>query len=322
MKRFPPGLFSAWLLAGTVVWAAPAGSLFVNANPGTAYGNRTFTSVVWGDGYPVVSLQFNTDTGVVFAAALGGGPAQRIANNGLTPGTLNNDHPDFISVYTNTLRLNALIADTGTVTAVYSFSFPMTLVDIILCDLDDDDRAVISATGAGGAIIAPSNFALVAEGDLSLTNNAGGRPPLELATPPTWNPATGELVAQVAWNENRSYTILRIPEGVAVETVTIAFTGAHADGDGPAGSGLGSHVYANLWATPRPEHIAAAATNPLTWHIPTLPGLPHALETSADLATWTTLNTVTGPAAPAARVAWTNFSIGPAGYFRYRRLAP
>ena len=82
MKRLLPGFVAAGLLAGTVTWAAPAGSLFINANPGTTYGNRTFTSVVWGDGYPLVSLQFNTDTGVVFSAMLGGGPAQRIANNG------------------------------------------------------------------------------------------------------------------------------------------------------------------------------------------------------------------------------------------------
>jgi hypothetical protein len=322
MNRFLPGVVAAGLLAGTVSWAAPAESLFVNANPGTAYGNRTFTSVVWGDGYPLASLQFNTDTGVVFSAGLGGGPAQRIANNGLAPNTSNNDQPDFILVYTNTLRLNALIADTGTLSAVYSFSSPMTLVDVILCDIDDGDRAVISATGPGGSVIAPSNFVLIAEGDLSLTTNAGGRPPLEPATPPSWNPATGELAAQVAWNENRSYTILRIPEGVAVDTITITFTGVHPDSDGPAGSGLGSHVYVNLWATPRPEHIAAAATNPLTWHIPTLPGIAYALETSADLDAWSVMNTVTGPAAPVARLIWTNFSGAASGFYRYRRMAP
>ncbi len=322
MKRLLQALVSTWLLAGAIACAAPAGSLFVNANPGTNYGNRTFTSVVWGDGYPLASLQFITVTGVVFAAAHGGGPAQRIANNGLAPGTLNNDHPAFINVYTNTLRLNALIADTGTVSAIYSFSFPMTLVDVILCDIDDDDRAVISATGPGGTLLAPTNFVLVTQGDLSLTNNANGRPPLELATPPSWNPTTGELVAQVTWNENRSYTILRIPEGVAVETITIAFTGAHADGDGPSGAGLGSHIYVNVWATPRPDRIDVATSGPLTWQIPTLPGLPYALETSTDMDAWSILNTVTGPAAPAARVMWTNFSVGPSGYFRYRRLAP
>lgn len=81
-------------------------------------------------------------------------------------------------------------------------------------------------------------------------------------------------------------------------------------------------MYANVWATPRPEYIAAAATSSLTWHIPTLPGIPYALETSADLDAWSVMNTVTGPAAPAARVEWTNFNGAPSGYFRYRRLAP
>lgn len=313
-------LLPAWLLP-SVLWAAPAGSLQINANPGTTYGNRAFTDVVWGDGYPLVTLQFSTDTSVVFQAVHGGGPAQRIANNTLDPGTLNNDNPAFTGIYTNRLRLNALIADTGTVTATYAFSSPMTLVDFILCDFDDEDRAVISATGPGGELVAPSNFLFLAEGDLSLTNNAGGRPPLEPATPPAWNPISGELVAQVPWNENRAYTILRAPEGLAVKTFSIAFTGARADADGPTNNGLGAHIYVNLWASPRPERIEAAAT-PRVWRLPTLPGLAHAVETSEDFATWTVVNILTGAAAPVAHATWTNQAAAPLEFLRFRRLLP
>jgi len=321
MKRLFMEFLPAWLLMTSALSAVPAGSLQINANPGTTYGNRAFTNVVWGGGYPLASLQFNTDTSVVFAAVHGGGPAQRIANNTIDPGTLNNDNPAFTGVYTNRLRLNALIADTGTVTATYTFSSPMTLIDFILCDFDDDDRAVISATGPGDAPIAPSNFIFLAEGDLSLTNNAGGRPALEPATPPAWNSTTGVLVAQVPWNENRSYTILRAPEGLAIKTFTIAFTGARADSDGPTNSGLGSHIYVNLWASPRPERIEATTTSWI-WRLPTLPGLAHTVETSTDLTTWTVVHTLTGAAAPVAHATWTNAGTAPLEFLRFRRLLP
>jgi hypothetical protein len=282
--------------------AAPAGSLFFNANPGTAYGDRSFSNVVWGDGYPTASLAFYTDPLVVFPPGEGGSASQRIANNGIAPGTSNNNHPWFVATYTNTLRLNALIADTGTVSAVYTFASPMTLIDLIVCDVDDLDNAVISATGADDQPLAMSNFILFAEGDLSMTNNAGSRPPLELATPPVWNAVSGVLSSSVSWNENRSFTVLRVNEGTAVKSIRVDFTGYRTDTDGPGGSGLGAHIYVNVWASPRvfAWTTSTSMTEGIIGSIPTLPLLHYQLEISTNGMMWETVNTVTGAAAPVA----------------------
>lgn len=311
---------------GTRVEAAEAGCLFVNANPGSSYGNRSFTNIIWGDGYPLVSVSFTTDPAIVFSAEHGGGQKQRFANNGLTPNTLNNDNPDFISVYTNILRLNATIADTGTVTTTYTFSFPMTLIDLIVTDVDDRDVVQITPRGPGGVVLPPSVFELIADGDLSLTNNAGGRPPLELASPPLWNEVSGVLTAAVGWNENRSYTILRVPEGVLVESLTLAFTGHRADQDGPDGPGLGAHVYAALWATPRASIIQSAdlqLSSP-TLTIPTLPGLSYGIAKSSDLITWDHHDVISGPSAPTAHVVWVDVgwtNVPPnTRFYRYGRI--
>lgn len=292
------------LLTLVMILVAPASHavepecLFLNANA-TLYGNRAFTNVVWGSGYPTVSAQFSTSTNVVFSPADGGGQKQRMANNTLTPGLTESDNPDFISVYTNNLRLNALIADTGTVSLTYAFSSAMTLVDLMLTDVDDDDVLTIALSGPGGTI-APSNLVFVDEGDLSLTINAGGRPPLELATPPAWNPTTGQLAAQVPWNENRSYTVLRVPEGIAVSNIVLTLSGTNPDTDGPSGPALGSHVYVTLWATPRPLLLAqpeTAGTN-FQFTIPSLPGRVYRVRAGTEPTAWSTLQTVTGAAAP------------------------
>ena len=264
--------------------AADAGCLFLNANA-TLYGDRGFTNVVWGDGYPAVSAQFVTDTNIVFAAGDGGGPKQRMANNGLTPWTTESDNPAFLASYTNVLRLNAMIADTGTVTLTYTLAAPMTLVDLLVTDVDQDDRVQVALTAPGGAVLSPTNLQFIGEGDLSLTVNAGGRPPLELATPPAWTSVNGTLTSRVTWNENRSYTILRVPEGLAVETLTLSFTGARADTDGPAGAGLGSHVYVTLWATPRRPAISemVADAGGIALRLPTLPALPYRVLAGAGI---------------------------------------
>ena len=290
--------------------AAPAGSLWINANPGTQYGNRTFTNVVWGDGYPTVSVEFITDDTVVFPPGHGGGQKQRFANNGIAPGNQNNNNPAFTGIYTNTLRLNAMIADTGTVTTTYTFSYPMTLIDLILCDFDDNDMAWISATGPDGEALPPSIFEFIMEGDLSMTNNAGNRPPLELATPPLWNPVSGVLTSAVSFNENRSYTVLRVPEGVAVKTITITFTGYRADNDGPDGGGLGAHIYVNLWATPRDSAWQpASAESTVQWRIPTLPGVMYEISSSSNFTHWELLDTLVGPSAPTGHVIWTDATV-------------
>jgi len=296
-----------WAAGGLMrAQAAKAECLFVNANPGSSYGNRTFTNIVWGDGYPAVSVSFVTDPSIVFTGGDGGGQKQRFANNGLTPGTLNNDNPDFISVYTNILRLNATIADTGTVTTTYTFSTPMTLIDLIVCDVEDLDVVTITPHGPGGDPLPPSILEVVAQGDLSLTNNAGGRPPLELATPPIWNETTGVLTSSVSWNENRSYTILRVPEGVAVESIVLEFTGHRSDTDGPEGSGLGAHIYVAIWATPRALRLqdAGIQSDLPAINLPTLPGLLYEVASSSNLVTWSYAGNVVGPAAPTGHVVW------------------
>ena len=279
--------------------AAEAGCLFVNGNP-AAYGDRSITNVTWGDAYPTVSVTFVTQPDIVFAPADGGGSKQQFGNNRLTPGTTALDEPAFISVYTNDLRLNALIADTGTVVLTYTFSTPMMLVDVIVADVDQGDSVQVSATAPGGAPLAPGVFQKMGEGDLSLTINAGGRPPLELATPPIWNEITGVLTAAVSWNENRSFTILRNPEGVAVESVTLSFKGASTDTDGPLGSGLGGHVYAALWASPRSHQITSfgPTSGNLALAVPTLPGYADLILESDDLSTWTEVSTFSGAGVP------------------------
>jgi len=322
-------LAAAFALAGCMhAEAAPAESLRINANPGTQYGNRTFTNVVWGDGYPLVSVAFVTDASIVFSPDHGSGQKQRFANNSLTPGTLQNDNPDFISIYTNILRLNAMIADTGTVTTTYTFSAPMTLIDLIICDVDDNDMLQVSATGPGGIPLSPSIFQFIADGDLSMTNNAGGRPPLELATPPLWDPVSGVLTSVVSWNENRTFTILRVPEGTAVESIVLTFNGYRADNDGPDGSGLGAHIYVNLWATPRAPVMSAAMAEDFSaqWTIPTLPGLSYSVSASTNTTTWEVLGSFAGPTAPTGHVVWadTDFTNQTSVFrlYRYGFVAP
>ncbi len=317
--RVMRGAVALFFMSLCAAFGAPAGSLYVNANPGTTYGDRTITNIVWGDGYPAIAMEFRTDSNITFTVPYTG-HAQRIANNGLTPWTKDNDNPAFIASHTNIFRTNAFIADTGTVAATYVFTSPMTLVDLIVCDVDDEDRAVISAKDADGNPFAPSNFIFVADGDLSLTNNAGGRDPLELATPPTWNPEAGSLTANVQWNENRTFTILRVPEGRAVSSITVTFTGKRHDNDGQSGNGLGSHIYVGLWATPRGLRWGEGPTPNLpAWSVPTLPGLTNRIEQSADLETWSDAGAVTGPPPPVAHVIWTNSNAAPAQFFR---LAP
>jgi len=315
-------LWVVGMVRGSSASAAEAGCLFVNANPGTAYGDRAFTNVLWGDGYPAVSVTFSSDVSIVFSPGDGGGQKQRFANNGIAPGNLNNDNPAFISVYTNTLRLNAMIADTGTVTTTYAFTSPMTLVDVIVCDVDDGDSVRVIPYGPGGAALSPSIFELVTAGDLSLTNNASGRPALEAATPPAWNNVSGVLTAAVAWNENRSYTILRVPDGIAVQAVAIEMTGNQPDADGPAGSGLGSHVYVCLWATPRAEvmEIADPAAASPAWRFPSLPGHVYRVATSTDLDTWSVATNLPGPSAPTGHIAWSDTTwTNPAESVRFYR---
>jgi len=257
----------------------------------------------------MVTVSFETDASIVFTNA-GAGQKQRFANNWLWPDTLDNDNPDFIMIYTNRLRLNATIADTGTVTTTYTFSSPMTLVDLIVCDVDDLDVVQITPFGPGGVPLPPSILELVAQGDLSLTNNAGGRPPLEVATPPIWNETSGILTAAVAWNENRSYTILRVPEGLAVESIDLEFTGHRRDADGPSGAGLGAHVYVALWATPRELKVQSAGlqSDRPAINVPTLPGLMYEISSSSNLVTWNYFDTLVGPSAPTGHVEWVDSS--------------
>jgi hypothetical protein len=295
------GILALMLFVSARGWGAEAAS-FRFAAGSAPYGDWTANATAWGDGYPAVSGVFAADESLVFPPAEGGGYRQKIGTNTLDPGTTSNDNPAFTGVYPTSLRLNALIADTGVVALTYTLAFATELVDILVCDVDEDDSVVVSATDAAGVPIPASSFARVSEGDLSLTINAGGRPPLELATPPAWNPGTGALVAQVAWNENRSFTVLRPLPGVAVKTVTLTFDGARADSDGPAGAGLGSHIYAGLWPTPRRFEIREAVRQPggsllLRWT--SLPGLGYRVERSLTVGGWGPVVDVTGASSPA-----------------------
>jgi len=100
------------LLAAAHGWGAEAAS-FRFAAGSAPYGDWTAGATVWGDGYPSVSGFFATDESLVFPPGQGGGYRQKIGTNTLDPGTTSNDNPAFMGVYPTSLRLNALIADTG-----------------------------------------------------------------------------------------------------------------------------------------------------------------------------------------------------------------
>lgn len=322
-RRLLLGLGVVLFAAAPSARAADAGCLFLNAS-GSLYGNRGFTNVIWGDGYPAVSAQFVTDPAIVFAPEHGSGPKQRMANNGLTPGAAENDNPAFVGIYTNVLRLNALIADTGTVALTYTLATPMTLFDLLVTDVDQDDRVLISMTAPGGAPLSPTQLQFAGEGDLSLTLNAGGRPPAELATPPAWTADQGTVTARVTWNENRSYTILRIPEGVAVETITVTFAGSRADSDGPSGSALGAHVYVALWATPRRVGVAGLDVDASGVHlrVPTLPALAYHVFSGPAVGQWVETNVLVGLSTPAGHTWWTDTGTAQAIRFHTVERAP
>jgi hypothetical protein len=259
--------------------------------------NWSIEGLPWRQGFPRVNVTFETDESIRFPDSQGGGQRQLIANVDLSPGTPAHDNPDFTDVYPTTLPTLALIADSGTVELTYHLEYETALVDLIIADVDENDLVEITGYGPGAESASRVEWTVVAEGDLSRFINASGRPAAEPASPPLWDPTTGQLRSAVTWNENRSFTVLR--PASPVNMITVRFTGAIANLWGPGY--WGAHVYVALWATAHPLRIVEVRPTPddmtlVRWL--SLPGVPYRLFQSSDLIEWTEVGAVTGLAAP------------------------
>ncbi|HUS34626.1 MAG TPA: PQQ-binding-like beta-propeller repeat protein [Verrucomicrobiae bacterium] len=266
----------------------PVGPLLATVN-GSVLGDWSRQNIRWGQGFPAVSVNFDTDETVT------GVQRQSIWDNEFVRGSSVNDQPDFTKAYTTNLRVNGLVANTGTVKLTYNLAFATQLIDLMVLDVDDQDVVRIECRGIDGTTLSPDVFQIFAQGDLSKLINAIGRPPLEPATPPIWNPAAGTLTAAVLWNENRSYTILR--PSVPLTSITLTFTGKRP---APVGD-WGSHIYAALWATPRPMTLAqtrSPSTGDFHLQWPSLPGVTYRILRSSDLWSWIEAAKIEGAAVP------------------------
>jgi hypothetical protein len=260
--------------------------------------NWSFEGLRWRQGFPRVNVTFETDESIRFPDSQGGGQRQLIANVDLSPGTQAHDNPEFTDVYPTTLPTLALIADSGTVELSYHLEYETALVDLIIADVDENDLVEITGYGHGAEAASRVEWTVVTEGDLSRFINASGRPAAEPASPPLWDPTTGQLRSAVTWNENRSFSVLR--PASPVDTIKVRFTGAIANVWGP--SSWGAHVYVALWATAHPFRIVEVRPTPddttlVRWL--SLPGVPYRLFQSLDLVEWTEAAAVVGLPAPA-----------------------
>lgn len=264
-----------------------AGPLLATVN-GSVVGDWSRQNIRWGQGFPAVTVNFDTDETVT------GVQRQSIWDNEFVRGSTANDQPDFTRAYTTNLRVNGLVANTGRVKLTYDFAFATQLVDLLVLDVDDEDVVHIECRGIDGAALSADVLQISIQGDLSKTLNPPPRP-LEPATPPIWNPATGTLIAAVPWNENRSFTVFR--PSVPLTSITLTFIGKRP---APAGD-WGSHIYAALWATPRPLTLAQtrlASTGDFHLQWPSLPGVTYRILRSSDLWSWIEAAKIEGAAVP------------------------
>jgi hypothetical protein len=265
----------------------PVGPRLVTVG-GSVFGDWSRENLRWGQGYPLVNVRFDADESV------SGIQKQSIWDNEFPRGSTMNDQPEFIKTYTTSLRVNALVANTGKVTLTYDLAFPTELVDLMVLDVDDEDHVRIECRGVDGTVLNPDVLRLIMQGDLSRFVNAPPHPQSEPATPPIWDPVAGTLNAAVTWNENRSYTVFR--PSVPLTSITLTFTGKRP---APAGD-WGSHIYAALWATPRPFAVTethnAAGEFRVRWT--SLPGVPYRIFRSSDLLSWVEASAIEGAAPP------------------------
>jgi hypothetical protein len=257
---------------------AAAGPLIVTV-AGPISRDWTGLSLPWGYGYPAVNVRFDLDQAI---------SGQMIADNEIVRGSNLNDQPEFTSAYTRNLRVNFLVADFGQAKLTYDLAFPTQFLDLMVLDVEEGDHVRIECRKPDGTALDPKLLRLIMQGDLSRNYNVPGRPLSEAATPPVWDPAAGTLSAAVAWNENRSFTVLR--PSVPVASITLTFTGNRT----------GAHIYAGLYATPpalaitETRHIGAESH--LRWS--SLPGISYRVMQSSNLVDWLVGWTGSGAASP------------------------
>jgi hypothetical protein len=274
----------------------PAGCLIVASQQlgNDTFGDWTGTNIVWGPGYPKVTVTVDTDESLVFG---NGVQRQGMADFPTVLGTAANDNPNFTGIYRSDVAMNGILTDSGTMTIRYDFEFATQLVDIMLFDIDQTDVVKVEIFGMSGEPLAATNLALVAEGDISLNFNNSSRPQSELSTPPSWNPMTGTLTSRVSWNENRSYTVLR--PGVPISSILITATGTIP---APDANSVGSSVLTALWATPREFKMSRprrVEPNKIELSWPSLPGIQYEILARSDFGQpWEVLQSITGAASP------------------------
>lgn len=124
-------------------------------------------------------------------------------------------------------------------------------LDLFVTDLDTSDSVSVRAFGSGGSALDMTQWTLAGEGDLSLYKNTGSDFSDVIAPTPitTFSSDSIDLTAVDSTNYNRSYSILRSPLDVTVESIEIEFTGIQnsASRDAPL---TGSHVYLVLSTVP------------------------------------------------------------------------
>lgn len=169
------------------------------------------------------------------------------------------DNPAVFSAYGSTLPLLMQFSSGGVSVLTYRFASPISrALDLFLTDVDTGDAVTVTAFGPGGTPLTLSSWQLVGEGDLSLYQDVGSALG-PLATPPTVfiSSSSIDVTAAVDYNQNRSYTILRTPEGQAIESINITFTGnltPTLNGSDPLLAWNGSHIYTGLaLAVPEPS---------------------------------------------------------------------
>ena len=244
------------LIAGIFMTSAVADvSLLEYPGHQATFGDHSFTAT-WDQVGPV-TVTFESDEAILHND--GNGQSQRTARNTLNfeapsapTNPQNYDNLELIDVYGTRFPQLQQMSANGTSTLRYELSvMPSGGLDLFVTDLDTSDSVSVRAFGTGGSALDMTQWQLAGEGDLSLYKNTGSDFSDVIAPTPTtvFSTDSVDLTAIDSTNYNRSYSILRSPLDVNVESIEIEFTGIQnsASRDLP---GTGSHVYLVLSTVP------------------------------------------------------------------------